>query len=611
MLIPALTIVASADRSQPLQYAIDELIAFCAASPEIVARVGEDGEGVLVLAGRAQAERRAAEHCKNVDWSALGDQGYVLHAINDKKQPTIIAAGATDAGTRNAIYALMCRLNVANSPPTIDENCYIGTTPTFPLRGMYAHQHWAYNHPYSLRTWTIDEWKQYVDMLAMMGYNLFQIWSMAGILPMPLSEGDEAFLRRYPPVIDHAKQNHGMEVYIGECANNVCENPDVPPIADRLYFDVEALKDPSDPKQMAELRAARAEFYKICNNADGYWVLDSDPGKWDGSPASEFVDILMMNRELINEHTLLGDKAKLVYWMWIGWGTKEREDNWRDTVDELIRRSPEPWWMTVAWEGHWKVAAERKLANRTIYYPYGAIEPEPSMPFTTVVPQVIHDVLDITEWADEVRGIMGNAQTPVWQLPNMYYFARASWDLSRRNDPREDAVAELARLIYPEHAELLTKCWLSVGSPDAPDAAKLADELQTIVERGELGRPGPVGWKLFPTFDQVARDLAIQLRIHGLAMNFCKMAADENVSEDALLEQLKAYCLWTLRWRKINGFRRYASNGYNFFPLRRAAHNHWWRGDHLDKRIYDAIKQTMEAEYEPWEAELVLYPLNH
>lgn len=40
---------------------------------------------------------------------------------------------------------------------------------------------------FALRTWTVEQWKQYVDILAVIRVNLFQIWSMAGILPTPCS----------------------------------------------------------------------------------------------------------------------------------------------------------------------------------------------------------------------------------------------------------------------------------------------------------------------------------------------------------------------------------------------------------------------------------------
>ncbi|MHC4744034.1 MAG: hypothetical protein ACYS8Z_19115, partial [Planctomycetota bacterium] len=501
-------------------------------------------------------------------------------------------------------------LDITYLPASLDNDLDIIEKPSFHLRGMYAHQHWDYAHPYALRTWTVEQWKQYVDILAIMRVNLFQIWSMAAILPTPFSPEDEAFLRRYPPVIDHAKKNHGMEVWIGECANNLCEAKDLPPVAQRDYFKAETLKDPGDPEQMAQLEAARAEFYKVCNNADGYWVIDSDPGGCENSPASEFVDIMMMNRRLINRCTLLGRDAKLVYWMWLGWGAKQREQNWLDTAKDLVRRSPEPWLLTVAGEGHFKVADQLNLTAKTIYYPYGAIEPEPSLPFTTVVPDVVRKVLDVPDRIGRIRGAMGNAQTPVCQLPNIYYFTRAIWNMQHRDEPPYWAVYELARLIYPENAALLSNAWLSLGHPEAPDAETLADKLESLEESNRLGRPGPIGINLFPDYGQIARDLADQLRIHAVATNFCKMV-ERDANEEDLFDQLKRYCLLSLKWRKKTGFRNYGTNGYDFFPLRKAAHKKWWREHRLDSQIRTKLTEALSAQFEDWEVELIIYPLTH
>ena len=612
-LVTDLTLVTESNPSQPLRYAMDQLTAFCRQSAQVEVRTcteWTDSRGLVVLVGRGPAERYAPVVCKDIRWEDLGHEGFVLHTSNRGNVMFVIAAGATDVGTRHAVYALMCELDISRLPPTLRADLDLVAKPSVPLRGMYAHQHWAYNHPYSLRTWTVEQWKSYVDILALMRVNLFQIWSMAGILPVPLSPEDEAFLRRYPPVIDYAKQNHGMEVWIGECANNMCDKRDVPPVTERDYFKVESLKNPGDSNQMAQLRAARAEFYKVCDNADGYWVIDSDPGGWKGSPASEFVDILMMNRELINHHAILGRDAKLVYWMWFGWGNKEQKENWRDTVRELLQRSPEPWLLTAAFPEHWQVAEESGVLNRVIYYPYGAVEPEPSLPFTTVFPPVLQKALDVPQRVSKVRGAMGNAQTPVCQLPNIYYFTRALWDIELRNQPADRAMRELARLVYPQNTELLTNAWLSLGNPEAPNAEALAEQLEMFEKNQQLGRLGPIGIKLFPDQGQLARDLAAQLRIHSAAMTFCKMVRGGQPDDEKLLELLTRYCRLSLAWRRHTGFRNYGTNGCNFYPVREAAHKRWWRNDRLDSDVRQKLTAALEAQYEDWEVALIIDPLS-
>jgi hypothetical protein len=323
------------------------------------------------------------------------------------------------------------------------------------------------------------------------------------------------------------------------------------------------------------------------------------------------VDIVEMNRQLINECTRLGDRAKLIYWMWMGWGTGGREENLRAIARDIKERSPEPWMMTVAWEGHWSIADDFELTDRVVYYPYGAIEPEPSLPFTTVIPAAVTSALDIPERIGQIKGTMGNAQTPLCQLPNIHFFAGALWNMQLRRSDRQASIKRLAKLLYPSIADLVARCWISLGSSDATDATELADQLREMVEKDQLGVPGPVGRKLFPDFAQVARDLAEQLHIHGLAMQFCRMADDTAVTNDEALDQLKAYCLASLTWRRRTGFKRFGTNGYNFFPLREAAHRRWWRDEQLDPEVHESLKTSMEADYEPWEAELILFPLNH
>jgi hypothetical protein len=598
--------------SQSLRYGLEQLSEFCRKSASLEAVEQQDwteSQDLTVLVGREQAEKYAPWLCRRVAWDDLGDEGFVLRMGRRGKTPILVAAGASDVGTRQAVYAIVRELDVARLPATLPADLDMIDKPAFALRGMYAHQHWAYNYPYALRTWKVEDWKNYVDLLALMRVNLFQIWSMAGILPVPLSPEDEAFLRRYPPVIDHAQQNHGMQVWIGECANNMCDRRDLPPAAERDYFAVETLKNPADPAQMAQLRAAREAFYRVCDNADGYWVIDSDPGKWEGSPTNEFVDILMMNRQLITSATKLGPQAKLVYWMWFGWGTGSHEQNWRDTLKDLQQRAPEPWWLTFASDEHGKIVDDLGLAGRSVYYPYGAVEPEPSLPFTTVAPPVLKKVLDVPNRIGQIRGVMANAQTPLCQLPNIHYFTRSAWNMDLRVQGAQPAMAELARLIYPEQAQLLTKAWLSLGSDQAPNAAELADQLESLCKANRLGRPGAIGIKLFPDYGQVARDLAVQLRIHGTARRFCSMVADPNVSEDRLVRQLVDYCLQSLAWRKHNGFRNYGTNGYDFFPLREAAHKRWWRDNRFNPDVLQTLEREMKAKYEDWEAELILLPL--
>jgi len=228
-----------------------------------------------------------------------------------------------------------------------------------------------------------------------------------------------------------------------------------------------------------------------------------------------------------------------------------------------------------------------------------------------VVPEQLLNALQVQDRVGKIRGAMGNAQTPVCQLPNIFFLAQAIWNMRTGAGERESSIRELARLIYPQHSGLLAEAWLSLGSPQAQRAAELADELARRATEGTLGRPGPVGVRLFPDYSQIARDLAAQLRIHAAAVDAIRMARDPNVPDEQLIERVTGYCLLSLEWRRHNGFRNYGTNGYDFFPLREAVHKRWWQTNRLNAKVYGRLEAALKRDYEPWEAELILYPLNH
>ena len=68
--------------------------------------------------------------------------------------------------------------------------------------GMYVHQHWSYNHPYAARTWTVEDWRGYVEGLQQLGYNTIMIWPMLETMPTPLTASDRASLEKIRRVID-------------------------------------------------------------------------------------------------------------------------------------------------------------------------------------------------------------------------------------------------------------------------------------------------------------------------------------------------------------------------------------------------------------------------
>ncbi len=488
--------------------------------------------------------------------------------------PAVGVWGADEEGLGRAVTELATRVRLAeDGTPSLPPGRWAGH-PRFPLRGMYAHLHWQYAYPYALRTWQGADWRRYVDLLARMGFNLLQIWPMAGMLPLPLEPADRVYLEMYREVVDHARQGRGMRVWCGECANNVARSGPATPITRREYFAGERLLDPRDPPSRAAILANRAELYRVCREADGFWVIDADPGGWPESPTQAFVDLLVAHRRLLVG--LSRADAELVYWMQWGWGTAAPEDNIRRTLTCLRQRLAEPWGLLAMHGGHLDLAQEAGLLPRTVYFPYGAIEPEPSTPLTRLDPGPIRAAIGEALGRAGLRGVMGNAQTPLVQLPHMYLFSLLLWESSPSQPEAspEEWLGALARLVSPRHADILVRGWRSLegsGGVAGQECLTCAEELAAAAE----GPAGPPGWlgRCLPSA-RLLSDLATQLRIRGCALRLQELGPAGSVAEVQAAAQ--AYLRTALDWQRRHGYRAVTGGSrFVFGPYAQPAASGW------------------------------------
>ena len=489
-------------------------------------------------------------------------QGYVLQ-IKPGKPTRILAAGNDPQGTKFALVDLLSAIRREGTLIGLPADLNVRAKPCFALRGMYAHLHWQYDNPYALRSWSLEDWKRYIDLLTYMKVNLFQIWTMAAICPNPLSAGDEAYLRKYHEVVKYAREMRGMEVWPGECANNIAKSDFGAPIERREYFQVESLQNPADPQQFQAIMDSRANLYRLINNGDGYWIIDSDPGGWEGSPAGELADIFAGNRALIDRHAALGRKAKLVYWMWSGWGKGTEEENWRGTIAGIRDKVPEPWWLTPCNESHLQTVAAMGYLGKSVFFPYNAIESEPSNPFTKIRFTPLSERFALALKYPGLHGIMGNAQTPLAQLPNIFYLAEARWDPANTRRTDEEVLRRLARFLFPEIEEELADAWLSLSVPDAGRAFASSRTLEQLVSQGKTGRPGPGGRFVFPEPTLVVKDLVLMLKIHGAAEQIVA-AVQAGAGADAIQDTVFGYLSRVLEWQARTGFHGCRVEGVDF-----------------------------------------------
>ncbi|MHB1002133.1 MAG: hypothetical protein ACYC27_23070 [Armatimonadota bacterium] len=489
------------------------------------------------------------------------DQGYILAAIPGT--PNIIFANGYDAeGTKWALVDLLLLMDGSEDGLSVPDDLHISAAPGYRLRGMYAHLHWSYKYPYALRTWSIDDWKRYVDFLSYLKVNLFQFWTMAAILPVPLSEGDKAYLQKYYEVVEYARNERGMTVIPGECANNAAKGDMGVPFEQRDYFEAEIVMDPNDPEQMEKVRESRAQMYKAVPNGDAYWIIDSDPGGWKGGTPEQFVNILKMNRELLAE--VGNPNAKIYNWMAFGWGVGStiedwiasldiKEKTWESVIACMKEQFPEPWGILAMSDAHLQAVANQGELERTISFPYGAVEHEPAPPHTHIRFNSIKDQIDsIAGTYPQLKDIMANAQTPFVQIPNIYSFHQLAWgapDLTR-----ESVLMNLAKTLFPENPKVLADAWSMIKPDVSPDEVNLAaDALESAIIDGAMGRSGVAAMFLPSRGLMAASDLVIQLRAHAAVIKASELAKAD-AGEDAVFQALKHYLEIALTWQDRHGY---------------------------------------------------------
>src|SRR5690348_109264 len=145
------------------------------------------------------------------------------------------------------------------------------------MLGMYVHTHWAYNHPYAARTWTLQDWEGYLAGLAALGYDFILLWPQLDCMPVEPNASDRAYLAKVAQVIDLAHDTYHMRFGI-VAAPNTIGNDKSPAYAfeDRPYFVCEHKVNPKDPQAVAQFLAGRRRQLAPLGHADAFFMIDSD-----------------------------------------------------------------------------------------------------------------------------------------------------------------------------------------------------------------------------------------------------------------------------------------------------------------------------------------------
>ena len=377
--------------------------------------------------------------------------------------------------------------------------------------GMYVHQHWPYNHPYAARTWTLGDWQGYLGGIHALGFNTVLIWPMLDTMPKPLTASDEANLAKIGRVIDFAHERLRMKVLI-VLTPNVAANHTVAgqvPFERRHYFHSDLRVNPADRAAVADMMEWKGKLMAPLARADGVAVIDSDPGGYPGSNNAEFIDLLLEHRKMLDR---LRPGIELIYWVHAGWPGYSRyyetatykrstDAEFDEALTLLKKHNPEPWGLATTVE----IARRAGLESRVVSFRYGQIESEPSFPFTGFNPERAR----AAGGQPGPRGVVGNAQTHVVQLPNTFAFARGAQGLPVRD---EDFRAFGDQLI-PGVGETLLTGWKAMASKD-PAAIDAAAARVAALEKSPL-RGGPLAGLLFGDPQRYIADLVLQLRLNA------------------------------------------------------------------------------------------------
>lgn len=218
----------------------------------------------------------------------------------------------------------------------------------------------------------------------------------------------------------------------------------------------------------------------ILNNADAYLTIDGDPGGYAGAKPEDWLKVFLSDRYAIDKYGTHPSKQRLIPWVWSGWGasTVWGGNPWnppalikpftRASMQLFKNAMPEPWDLLLgrSHRNDWangrvnvELADSLGLMPRSTILCYEAIEFETTPPVSMFQFDHIRRILkEEALYASTALGVFGNAQQPIMVLPNMYFFAKAAYDIQYLNKKDEDILNDFARFLG-RNPDILSPAW--------------------------------------------------------------------------------------------------------------------------------------------------------
>jgi hypothetical protein len=569
----------------------DYLKEITGARPPIASSL-DTSSGTLLAVGKKVCERTVP---RLLEGRNLDEEGFIIKSVDQARKICVAVAGATPRGTNCGLATLMSRIRVEDDSVRLEGPSELQSTPRFALRGIHLNG-WPINYPYAFRAWQESDWQRFIDLVWLQRANLLLLWPSFEILPFPLSPEDEAYLQEVRRVVDYAQTQRGLEIWIMHSANRIAvSNCGVRDPRPRPYWVDKCQKDmnPADPQQADRVMKSLEACYQVVNNPEGFCMIDSDPGGWPQSPISDQLKIFKGVRALLDRHNLHGTRTKLIDWMWVGWGrhkflssseTAIAQYDWTEknpdasdkafmgeTLRNFKQNLPEPWGLISGFPQYLETCRKEGTLAKTVFMPYGVIEIEPAFPATNVPLNPVRGVFESLNDFPNLKGIMGNNQTPLLQLPRTYYFLRSAWDSEYRKQSDREVLLDLAEQLHPNCKELISDSFEALEETDAQKIHEVLSRLATGVEQKHLGRPGALGRRLFPDQFEIARNLVFQLKIR-LARQRLIQSLGGKPSRDDCERLVETYLDALLAWDQETGWEKLVRLGIwrsAFFPTDR------------------------------------------
>lgn len=402
------------------------------------------------------------------------------------------------------------------------------------MLGLYVHTHWGYNHPYSARTWSLEDWRGFLDGVSRLGYDLILVWPLFDCMPPEPTPSDREYLGTLSQAIRVAHQAHGMRAAIVACPNTIGNEESARyPYARRPYFVCEKKVNPRSAAEVGAFLAGRRRQFSFLAGADALAVIDSDPGGYIGSTRDDFVMLARGQAEAFRE---VNPGAEFIYWMLAGWENYNRfwervlreeeagshmwsdwtPDEFPETLDLMRQQIAEPWSALTLRREHDEALASLGMSGKNLWFPYGLVEGEPVFPLMRFTPESVAGPLTAANLARHPRGVMANAQTHCLQIPHLYLFAHAA----RGGTPGQVDWPRVGDRLIPGCGETIAAGWgaLDSGDPDRQRAAAAA--VRTALARSEGVTVGDLGGLLFGSPVRFLEDLACNLELRACLGRF-------------------------------------------------------------------------------------------